>query len=69
MPFAVTYFYLYSYLQPINFIGGLLAIAAALTTNLKETYSVRVMDEERALLITKNPIAQKSSFLNTHDID
>lgn len=39
MPFFVTYWYVYDYVEPINVLGLILMIAASMTLYLKETYS------------------------------
>ena len=69
MPLVITYFYLYSYLEPINFIGIMLLITGIGTIYLRETYLESEYKVETKLLPANDPSAYTSSFLNPQDND
>jgi len=55
MPFFVTYWYVYDYVQPINVIGLTLVIAAVMTYHLKETY-LATEDKSEQLIVNQSVV-------------
>lgn len=68
MPLVVTYYYLYSYLQPVNLLGFLLLVAGVGTFYLQETYTLTPSEASTALL-GKRDESVNSSFMETHNFD
>lgn len=70
MPFIITYFYLYSYLEPINFIGIFLLVAVVGTFYMTETNLLNnPKSETETELLPAGDTSMQSSYFYRQDAD